>query len=149
MIESTPSGGRHLYFRRPPGRLTSTRLPDGIDLKLNGYCVMPPSLHPATGQPYRWEERPPVALPPHLREMLRPIPRPVRRRANGSGKALVEHVARQPVGNRNNALFWAACRAAEEGILDNLADDLVAAAVEIGESETAALNTIESARGRD
>ena len=31
---------------------------------------------------------------------------------------LAAHVARQPEGNRNNALFWAACRAAEAGITD-------------------------------
>jgi hypothetical protein len=41
-------GGRHLYFLRPHGPLTSTRLPEGIDLKINGYMIMPPSIHPAT-----------------------------------------------------------------------------------------------------
>jgi hypothetical protein len=46
--------GHHLYFLRPPGPLTSTRLPEGIDLKINGYCIVPPSIHPATGLPYRW-----------------------------------------------------------------------------------------------
>jgi Bifunctional DNA primase/polymerase, N-terminal len=67
-------GGRHLYFLRPHGELTSTKLPLGIDLKAYGYCVMPPSLHPATGQPYRWE----LAHMPHaLRELLRPAARPV------------------------------------------------------------------------
>jgi len=45
-------GGRHLYFFRPQRQpLVSTRLPNGIDLKTNGYMIMPPSLHPATGQP--------------------------------------------------------------------------------------------------
>jgi len=56
-------GGRHLYFLRPYGPLTSTRLPQGIDLKVNGYCIVPPSIHPATGLPYRWESREPAALP--------------------------------------------------------------------------------------
>ena len=57
-------GGRHLYFLRPAGRLTSTKLPTGVDLKVNGYCIVPPSLHPATFQPYRWDQRPAAELPP-------------------------------------------------------------------------------------
>jgi len=63
-------GGRHLYWRRPPGPLSSRALPDGIDLKTSaGYCVMPPSIHPAgRRQPYRWSAQPwhtqPVLAPP-------------------------------------------------------------------------------------
>jgi hypothetical protein len=60
-------GGRHLYFRRPAGELTGTRLPRGIDLKVRGYMIMPPSVHPVTGRPYRWERRPVAALPTSLR----------------------------------------------------------------------------------
>jgi hypothetical protein len=140
-------GGRHLYFLRPAGALTSTRLPAGIDLKARGYCVMPPSIHPFTGLPYRWEERPPAALPAHVRELLRPLPRPPRA-TRGNGNGLTTFVARQEPGNRNEALFWAACRAAEDGVLDALAEKLVAAAVETGLDEATAERTIESARGR-
>lgn len=78
------TGGRHLYFLNPGGALTSTRLPAGIDVKTEtGYLVMPPSLHPDTGQPYRWEDAPAAPLPPALRKLLRPAePRrpPARRR---------------------------------------------------------------------
>jgi hypothetical protein len=64
-------GGRHLWWLRPPGRLTSRQLPDGIDLKTStGYVVVPPSLHPATGQPYRWEKREIVAPPQWLTRLL-------------------------------------------------------------------------------
>src|SRR5215217_6630164 len=70
-------GGRHLYYLRPAGPLTSTQLPTGIDLKVRGYCIVPPSIHPATGQPYRWEWRTPVTLPSRLQELLRPAPQPV------------------------------------------------------------------------
>ena len=140
-------GGQHLYFFRPPMPLSATGLPGGIDLKLNGYCVMPPSIHPDSGEPYRWEERPPAALPSRLRELMRPISRPTYRgRIECTGRALVDFVARQQPGNRNNALFWAACRAVDDGVLDALADDLVEAAVSVGESEAAAWATIESAR---
>jgi hypothetical protein len=59
-------GGRHLYYLRPAGPLTSTRLPKGIDLKVNGYCIVPPSIHPATGQPYRWDVREPPPVPQRI-----------------------------------------------------------------------------------
>lgn len=67
-------GGRHLYFRRPFTRLTTKTLP-GVDLKTDrGYVVVPPSLHPDTGQPYRWEVREPVEMPRWLQRLLTPAP---------------------------------------------------------------------------
>ncbi len=52
-ISGRGDGGRHLFFRRPSGKLTATRLGPGIDLKTSsGYVVMPPSIHPDSGQPY-------------------------------------------------------------------------------------------------
>jgi hypothetical protein len=39
-------GGCHLYFIRPAGRLTSTRLPKGVDLKANGYVIVPRAFIP-------------------------------------------------------------------------------------------------------
>lgn len=141
-------GGRHLYFRRPPGPLTSTKLPTGIDLKANGYCIAPPSIHPATGEPYRWEHHP-VATPPRgLRELLRPTPRPSspNRHSNSNGDALLSTVAAAMEGNRNNVLYWAACRAVEGGLIDQIEDELVAAAMSAGANETKARRTVASAR---
>ena len=141
-------GGRHHYFLRPAGRLTSTRLPAGVDLKANGYCIVPPSLHPATFQGYRWDQRPAVALPPRLRALLRPDPPRVWTGRNGSGNAagLIRWVAGQPVHNRNEGLFWASCRLAEVGQLDqDAADELIRAAVSAGLTETEARRTVASA----
>jgi len=147
-ISGRGDGGKHLYFRRPAGAVTSTRLPKGIDLKAAGYCVVPPSLHPDTGRPYQWIDADPVALPEWLRDVLRPAP--VRLRSvttsSGDGRHLVEFVARQPEGNRNKALHWAAHRAIENGLLDGIEVDLIAAAVAAGESEGVAKLTVESAR---
>jgi len=140
--------GRHLYFLRPGGQLVSTGLPVGIDLKLNGYTVVPPSLHPESGQPYRWDEHDIGALPARLSALLRPAPRPVRvlgPRRRGDGRHLVEFVAKQPWGNVNNGLHWAACRAADDNLIDDLADDLVAAAVTAGHPEPGARRTVQSA----
>jgi hypothetical protein len=143
-------GGRHLYFQRPHGPLTSTKMPTGIDVKVNGYCVVPPSLHPTTGQPYRWEGSAIAPLPTHLRELLRPpqpaFTRPCRTATAGSGKGLVGFVAKHVNQGVNKALYWAARRAAEQGILEELADELIRVAVQVGESEKRATATVESAR---
>jgi hypothetical protein len=76
-------GGRHRYYRRPAGEITAARLPEGVDLKTSaGYCVMPPSIHPDSGQPYRFDEPmlAPAPTPWWLASLLRPEPRPVRAR---------------------------------------------------------------------
>jgi Bifunctional DNA primase/polymerase, N-terminal len=139
-------GGRHLYFLRPNGPLTSTRLPKGIDLKARGYCIMPPSLHPATGRPYVWELAPVADMSPKLRDLLRPVPRPVRRLTGSrkSGTGLVRKVAEAEEGSRHNVLVWACYRAQEDGILDDIAEKLIDASVRSGEDETAARRTVDS-----
>jgi hypothetical protein len=141
-------GGRHLYLRRPAGDLVGTRLPRGIDLKVRGYMIMPPSVHPATSWPYRWERHPVAAVPTSLRELLRPAPRPTYR-GNGtaSGAGLMRTVASAEVGSRNKTLHWACRRALEDGILDQIEDDLIEAAVAGGQTEGAVRRTIASARG--
>ena len=139
-------GGRHLYFLRPPGELTSTRLPADLKIGGRGYLIMPPSLHPVTGLPYVWEEHEIAAVPTRLRELLRVPPTPARRVApHGDGSRLVRFVAALTEGERNRALYWAACRAAEEGTLGSLEGDLVSAAVGAGLSEREARRVIESA----
>ncbi len=140
-------GGRHLYFRRPMALLTGALLPAGIDLKINGYCILPPSLHPATGQPYRWEKHDPALVPSRLRELLRPLP--VRPQMTGRriprGSCLVHFVERLEPGHRNSGLFWAACRAAEDGVLGQIEAELVLAAVSTGLHESEARRTVASA----
>ncbi len=131
-------GGRHLYYLRPPGEFTSGRLPVGIDLKLHGYCILPPSLHPATGAPYRWEMHDPVALPARLRDLLSPRSvryEPAARRRGDEGDALIRFVAALQPGERNAGTYWAACRASEAGQLPALERELIAAATGAGLSE--------------
>lgn len=143
-------GGRHLYFRRPAGQLVSTRLPKGVDLKVNGYCIMPPSVHPqGARQPYRWDLRTPALMTPALRSLLRPVVQPRRDRFDtprGDGSALVRFVAKHTTDGVNNALYWAAKKAAAEGVLDTIARELIDTAVSVGESERRARATVESAR---
>ena len=48
-------GGSHYYFRRPDALRFKGRLGLGIDVKVLGYCVLPPSLH-GSGRAYGWDD---------------------------------------------------------------------------------------------
>jgi hypothetical protein len=74
----TGGGGHHYYFRVPAGvtlRDGAGRLGQGVDVKANGYVLLPPSRH-ASGQPYAWlpgaspADRVPAPLPAALRTLL-------------------------------------------------------------------------------
>jgi hypothetical protein len=100
----TGSGGWHLYYR---------------------HVVAPPSIHPGTGQPYRWVgDRPVNEMPPPLIAACRPAePAPAASRpttptptTRGGGisspdallAAHLDAVARAPEGRRRNTLYGAA-----------------------------------------
>ena len=143
-------GGRHLYFERPTGTLFGRHIPKGVDLKANGYCILPPSVHPSTGQPYTWDYAAIAALPVAAKmKMRRPVRVPLPRTPlSGSPEALVMFLDRFPVNGINDALYWAACRATESGSLDTIAEQLIDRAVHYGESDHAARLTVESARNK-
>lgn len=51
----TGSGnGFHYIFKAEPGVKYRGKLCDGVDVKHNGYIVIPPSTHPTTGLHYEW-----------------------------------------------------------------------------------------------
>ncbi len=82
-ISGRGDGGRHLFFRRPPGRLTGKHLGPGIDLKTSsGYVVMPPSIHPDSGQPYTRIDGDVAAPPAWLIRLLTIRPSPVAPRSS-------------------------------------------------------------------
>jgi hypothetical protein len=69
----TGSGGLHLFFRRPPGKLSKTRLPAGLEYKdRGGYIVLAPSRHPDTGERYVRCDHPVAAPPAWLIDLLLP-----------------------------------------------------------------------------
>lgn len=150
VVSGRGDGGTHWYFRHPGGQLTGVRLGAGIDLRTHSnYCVVPPSLHPETGRPYRWVRRPVAAMPSWLTDLLRPAPRKPYagpQRAAGGLDGLVRTVAASASGNHNRALHWACMRAVEEGAaqLDELAP-LIDAAVAVGHAEQRAVRTALSA----
>lgn len=59
LMAQTGGGGSHWWYK---GDAPIVRLP-GIDIKKGGkgYVVMPPSIHPETGRPYRWTYEEPIA----------------------------------------------------------------------------------------
>lgn len=155
VLSGRGDGGLHLYYARPKllagCKFVSTRLPAGIDLKHNGYVVVPPSIHPESGMPYVEIKRRVVRLPDRLKELIVHTP-PVKRPAahgDNDGKGLVEFVGKALEGNRNNALFWAACTARTEGTLPDLAEQLIEAAVKNHLSEFEARRTVASAERGD
>ncbi len=58
VISNTPTGGKHIYFKRPsnfkPSNSTG-KLPTGIDVRSNGYVALPGSIHPNGGK-YVWQK---------------------------------------------------------------------------------------------
>ena len=68
----TGGGGLHFYFRLPPGVTVANKtIGPGLELKVNGYVVAPPSVHPS-GERYTWDilanpqETPLAELPSQL-----------------------------------------------------------------------------------
>jgi len=146
---ATPSGGMHLYYRGDAQRNGS--LPNhGLDFRgEGGYVVAPPSQ--VDGHPYllvqAWTARPSDIDFGRIRDHFEPRQSRLQA-ARDTGPQptgqLAEWVARQHEGNRNQATFWAACRAAEAGDTDAL-DAIAEGAVSTGLTRRAVDKTIASA----
>jgi hypothetical protein len=157
--------GRHWYFRQsedvPLGNGTGKLKGLGIDIRgggtgNGGFLVGPGSVH-ATGVVYTPVDSsaPILPVPAWLAEALKPcVPEPRRTgrpvSAFGALNGLVRTVLEAtPERDRNNRLYWSACRAAElvaEGTVDagTATAVLVDAAARTGLSETEARRTVES-----
>lgn len=162
----TTAKGHHDYYWAP----ASLRLGNGLgalrgkfdgDVRAgNAYVIGPGSVH-ATGVVYELAdaEQHPVPAPAWLLTALtaRPGPGPAGPAARAStpaGKApgggllpLIRFVLQAPAGERNNRLYWAACRAFERSTdaAPAVASALRDAALHIGLTEAEARHTITSA----
>ncbi|GAA5613889.1 hypothetical protein Spla01_05081 [Streptomyces platensis] len=154
----TPSGGRHLWFTGPPSPPIPNsvgRLAPGIDVRgAGGYLVGPGSLTThgryvlATNTPPR-----PAPVPNTLLTLLTAPPPPAHREPPYGvppqpAAALIRFVRASPRGQRNARLFWAACRAQESGLVQELAARLTEAACHTGLPAEEARATIASATRR-
>ncbi|MEV7200061.1 bifunctional DNA primase/polymerase [Streptomyces griseoluteus] len=155
VVVLTPSGGRHLWLTGPPDVAvpnSASRLAPGIDIRgAGGYLVGPGS----RGTRGTYATAPgtarlgPAPCPPALlRLLLPPPPRPSRTHSADGGAALLHFVRTAHEGERNSRLFWAACRAWEEGMGAALAGPLLDAALDTGLPEAEARATLGSAARR-
>jgi Bifunctional DNA primase/polymerase, N-terminal len=159
----TWSGGTHLYYAWQSGIINSkSKLGRGIDVKTTGgYVVAPPSkvrckeTRKTAG--YVWVRSPLGEYLPRLPqwavEALKPKPQPIMPRSSVQAPKdiapLVKFVAGAPEGQRNNSLYWAACRAAEAGTLgQSEAAAFLDAALAAGLERDKAAKTIASALRR-
>ncbi|MFJ8541745.1 bifunctional DNA primase/polymerase [Streptomyces sp. NPDC093586] len=154
VVVLTPSGGRHLWLTGPPDVVvpnSAGRLAPGIDIRgAGGYLVGPGSRtrHGVYAAAPGTAHLVPAACPPALLRLLVPPPRAHRHvpaTTGAHGRGLVQFVLAAHEGQRNTRLFWAACRAYEDGIGAALVDSLAAAARETGLTEREARATIASA----
>ncbi|WP_037674748.1 bifunctional DNA primase/polymerase [Streptomyces griseus] len=162
VVVLTPSGGRHLWLSGPPDVVvpnSAGRLAPGIDIRgAGGYLVGPGSRtdHGVYATAPGTAHLPPAPCPPALLRLLLPPPRhpggPGTRHGHGKdlghgyGQGLLHFVLAAHQGQRNTRLFWAACRAYEDGIGPELADALVDAAIHTGLTAREARSTIASAK---
>ncbi|MFI6490359.1 bifunctional DNA primase/polymerase [Streptomyces sp. NPDC050564] len=154
VVVMTPSGGRHLWLSGPPDVIvpnSASRLAPGIDIRgAGGYLVGPGSRteHGVYATAPGTAHLAPAPCPRELLRLLMPPPRahhstPATTGQHGQG--LVQFVLAAHEGQRNTRLFWAACRAYENGIGPQLTVPLVEAAVQTGLTEREARSTIASA----
>lgn len=159
-IASTRNGGLHLFFPRSGLPCSSLRTAQ-LDFKaLGGYVLLAPSrVTPdpgvdATGV-YRWVERidfdRPTMAPldwPSVRRFLvarRSDSKPTTPRLDDGDRAgrLVQWLSRQPEGERNRGLYWAACRWHDHQLGDPT--PLIDCAIRVGLDPAEASATVSSA----
>ncbi|SCL67007.1 Bifunctional DNA primase/polymerase, N-terminal [Micromonospora peucetia] len=153
----TGSGGLHLYYRHPGQPISCSQgkpgqgLGPGVDVKADGgYVVLPPSVHPRTGRPYRWApNRDMQEMPPALVTACQPVTpappptlphSPTTIRAAGGiscpDRLLAAHldaVASATEGARRTTLYGAARGVARMVKVDAISrDDAIAALTDAG-----------------
>ncbi|MFI6336233.1 bifunctional DNA primase/polymerase [Streptomyces sp. NPDC050535] len=157
VVVLTPSGGRHLWLSGPPDVAvpnSASRLAPGIDVRgAGGYLVGPGSRtdHGAYSTAPGTAHLAPAPCPPALLRLLLPPPRHAKPTdstpadVHGQGQGLIQFVLAAHAGQRNTRLFWAACRAYENGIGPALTPALIDAAVHTGLTLREARSTVASA----
>lgn len=115
LTAKTGGGGLHLWWTGTARRGNLGTTYPGLDIKTHtGYVVLPPSVH-ASGSAYEWLDlRSAEYVPQWLHALLNPVVTQVRMGSHVHPAALIRHVA-EATADRNNRLFWAACRVAQQG----------------------------------
>ncbi len=160
VLVKTASGGMHAYFPADPDRPQASwqAAGAGIDFRSDGgYVVAPPSRVMFEGNRSGYEligvgrgDATPVDAAT-LRQFLDPRPAPpphppTHGRRDIDADRIAAWLATRVEGERNRALYWAACRLAENGVSDDRARDVLGPAAEhAGLPGPEVLTTIRSA----
>ncbi|AJE84155.1 hypothetical protein SLNWT_3779 [Streptomyces albus] len=155
VVVVTPSEGRHVWLSGPADVVvpnSAGRLAPGIDVRGAGGYLVGPGSRTDHGE-YRTIPGtallPPAPCPPALLRLLLPPARPEHPAGGatppGAGQGLVQFVLAAHEGQRNTRLFWAACRAYENGLGETLSHALIKAALTTGLTEREARATLTSA----
>lgn len=169
VIIRTPRGGYHAWWTGPADVKVPNRagqLGPGIDVRGAGGYLVGPGSRGARGLYTLASDSNDVSVHPIPEQLLQLMTadkeRPRRATASpanawlmGGGRSLVglvRHVLDAAEGQRNNRLFWAACKAFEHAAAGQLDADaaegaLMQAAVEVGLPDKEAEATLKSARG--
>lgn len=131
-LATVTARGFHLLYSAPEGRQARPSAAGvdgwtGLDVRSNGYVVMPPSVHPS-GHRYRWDRATAgvgIVAAPEWLLYAEPEPRPVRRAVVELGDApgtrygvaalrgLLVELAGATQGSRHDTLYRVAVRVAE------------------------------------
>jgi len=153
----TPSGGIHAYYPANENRRQQSWQVPRVHIDFRGeggYVLAPPSIVGAAARQAGYAvmataNRAPVSIDAEmLRTFLGPLPTPSLspRQQLLDVDGLARWVAARGEGERNGALFWAACRAAENGVTpDELYAVLGPAAQQAGLPPREVATTIRSA----
>lgn len=165
LVQGTPSGGMHIVFRLPFGVSLPSKprlLGNGLEVKSSKgqFMVAPSVVDNGYWGEYVWLTHTPVEDLKSIKEAPKWLldfmmfsdanPQGLFNKASRDFgvKSLANFVARQgrDSGNRNNALFWAACQARDNGVsLDEALSVLVPAALSTGLGDKEANATVRSA----
>ncbi|WP_137844652.1 bifunctional DNA primase/polymerase [Microbacterium sp. 2FI] len=156
----TASGGMHAYYPADPDRVQASwqAASAGIDFRgEGGYVIVPPSLVLFEGNRSTYEligagRGDAVSIDAFtLRQFIDPRPTPAastlaEARNDVDTERIAAWMAARGEGERNRALYWAACRLAENGITDQSARNVLGPAAEhAGLQRAEILTTIRSA----
>jgi hypothetical protein len=155
-VARTPRG-LHIWYADHGPEWRSWKVANGLDLKgVGGYVAAPPSLHPS-GECYQWirplvdkesgQQFTPIEVPEPLAQWRRDRDQMTENvlRGTGDGGSIVktfrggvfvtelsaglrEKLLAEPIGNRNNLMFWAACVLCDDGVSFGVARRLLMAA---------------------
>lgn len=144
-VHKTPRGGYHFLYTNPiPSiRNSSSKIAAGIDIRgEGGYVIFPPS------KGYIVVDESPISPFPIwiIKQLNKQTSKSSEYKSSGifNIDALERFIISSKPGQRNNRIFWAACRAGELGLNRDSSNALISAACSTGIDRIEAQKTVAS-----